>query len=330
MSDTRTAVAQPMPALQVTGLKTVFALPQGALSAVDGVDLSVRRGEVLGIVGESGCGKSTMALTIAGLLPPRARMEAGTIHIGGRDVSAMSARERRQLRGREVAMVFQDPLTFLNPVMRVGEQIAEKFLAHEDAPRAAVASRVQGLLREVGLAPGAARMYPHELSGGMRQRVLIAIALACGPGVVIADEPTSALDVTTQAQILELFRDLQRAHGTAVLLITHDIGVAAEICDEVCVMYAGRIVERGTVFDVLERPAHPYTQALLAASAPAAGGSLRDAVLAGLPPDLLAPPAGCRFHPRCAHATARCSAQEPPLRRAGTHSSWCWLGPSDD
>ena len=312
--------------LQADGLTVDFATPQGALRAVDAVSLRLCGGVVLGVVGESGCGKSTMAFALAGLLPAQASVTAGSIRLRGRDVTTLAPEERRAIRGREVAMVFQDPLTYLNPVMRVGEQIAEKFDAHDCAPAGGVTGEVSRLLQEVGLAPGAAAMYPHELSGGMRQRVLIAMAIACNPCLVIADEPTSALDVTTQAQILQLFGDLRRSRGASLLLITHDVGVAAELCDEVCVMYAGRIVEKGSVFDVLERPAHPYTQALLAAAAPQPG---RGHALKGSPPDLLSPPTGCRFHPRCPYTTARCSAEEPPQCGSGTHQFACWLGTDD-
>jgi peptide/nickel transport system ATP-binding protein len=314
------------PLLELRGLRTVFNLRHGRVRAVDGVDLVIRAGAVVGVVGESGCGKSTMAHSIVRLLPHRAEIVDGAILFGGRDLVRLSPDELRRIRGRDIAMVFQDPLTYLNPTLRIGTQIAEKIWAHEPDGRADAADAVTTLLREVGLPAGVEERYPHEVSGGMRQRVLIAIALACGPSLIIADEPTSALDVTTQAQILEVFRGLQRSRRTAFLVITHDLGVAAELCDEVCVMYAGQIVERGSVYDVLERPEHPYTQGLLASVLSIDEFRASVVTLDGTPPDLTDPPAGCRFHPRCPHATAVCAERVPPVVEVGAgHQVACWL-----
>jgi oligopeptide/dipeptide ABC transporter ATP-binding protein len=314
------------PLLELRGLRTVFNLRHGRVRAVDGVDLVIKPGRVVGVVGESGCGKSTMAHSIIRLLPHRAELVNGSILFGGRDLARLAPEELRRVRGRQIAMVFQDPLTYLNPTLRIGTQIAEKFWAHETEPRENVRRAIATLLREVGLPAGVEERYPHELSGGMRQRVLIAIALACKPSLIIADEPTSALDVTTQAQILELFRALQRSRETAFLLITHDLGVAAELCDDVCVMYAGQIVERGSVYDVLERPGHPYTQGLLASVLSIDEFRASVVTLDGTPPDLTDPPAGCRFHPRCPHATAVCAERVPPVVDVGAgHEVMCWL-----
>jgi oligopeptide/dipeptide ABC transporter ATP-binding protein len=314
------------PLLELRGLRTVFNLRHGRVRAVDGVDLVLKAGTILGVVGESGCGKSTLAHSIMRLLPHRAQLVDGSILFGGRDLARLGPEDLRRLRGREIAMVFQDPLTYLNPTLRVDLQIAEKIWAHETTSREQVHAEIATLLREVGLPPGVERRYPHELSGGMRQRVLIAIALACGPSLIIADEPTSALDVTTQAQILDVFRALQRSRKTAFLVITHDVGVAAELCDEVCVMYAGQIVERGSIYDVLERPAHPYTQGLLASVLSIDEFRATVVTLDGSPPDLTDPPAGCRFHPRCPHATAVCAERVPPVVDVGAgHEVMCWL-----
>jgi oligopeptide/dipeptide ABC transporter ATP-binding protein len=314
------------PLLELRGLRTVFNLRHGRVRAVDGVDLVLRAGTILGVVGESGCGKSTLAHSIMRLLPHRAELVDGTILFAGRDLVRLGPEDLRRLRGREIAMVFQDPLTYLNPTLRIDVQLAEKIRAHEAKPREEIQAEIATLLREVGLPPGVERRYPHELSGGMRQRVLIAMALACGPSLIIADEPTSALDVTTQAQILDVFRALRASRQTALLVITHDVGVAAELCDEVCVMYAGQIVERGSVYDVLERPEHPYTQGLLASVLSIDEFRATVVTLEGSPPDLTTPPPGCRFHPRCPHATAVCAERTPPVVNVGaSHEVMCWL-----
>lgn len=314
------------PLLELRALRAVFNLQHGRVCAVDNVDLAIDHGSVVGVVGESGSGKTTLAHAIVGLLPPRAQIAGGAVLFGGRDLARLAAEELRKVRGREIAMVFQDPLTYLNPTLRIGTQIAEKFWAHKTERGVATGPAIATLMREVGLPIGTETRYPHELSGGMRQRALIAMALACRPSLIIADEPTSALDVTTQAQILDLFRALQRSHNTAFLIITHDIGVAAELCDYVCVMYAGQIVERGSVFDVLERPEHPYTQGLLASAVSADSTHALGIALDGAPPDLVDPPPGCRFQPRCPRSTPVCAQAAPPVAKLGAgHEVSCWL-----
>jgi oligopeptide/dipeptide ABC transporter ATP-binding protein len=319
-------VGAPSPLLQVRRLRTFFYFRDSCVRAVDGADLDVPEGTVVGIVGESGCGKSTTAHSIIRLLPLRARIVEGSIVFGGRDLVALAPDEMRGVRGRHIAMIFQDPLTYLNPTLRVGEQIAEKIRTHLGLPEPRIREMVAALLDEVGLPAGAEALYPHEMSGGMGQRALIATAMACEPSLIIADEPTSALDVTTQAQILELFKRLREAHRTAFLLITHDLGVAAEVCDWVYVMYAGEIVESGSVYDVLERPAHPYTQGLLASALSIDEFRETLSVLEGNPPDLGAPPTGCRFHPRCPYAMAVCSQEAPPVTEVEPdHGAACWL-----
>lgn len=319
-------MSRPEPLLRVEQLRTYFYFRNSCVRAVDGVDLVVPEGSVVGIVGESGCGKSTTAHSIIRLVPARARIVGGAVVFRGRDLVGLDGGEMRGIRGRHISMVFQDPLTYLNPTLRIGEQIGEKIRTHLRLPEMQVRSLVASLLHEVGLAAGAERLYAHEMSGGMRQRALIAMALACEPALIIADEPTSALDVTTQAQILELFRGLREAHRTSFVLITHDLGVAAEICDWIYVMYAGEIVESGSVYDVLERPAHPYTQALLSSALSIDEFRETLSVLEGQPPDLASPPPGCRFHPRCSYATEVCGSQAPPrVEVCPGHHTACWL-----
>ena len=316
-----------MATLTVENLRTTFRTDDGPVGAVDGVSLSVDAGRVLGIVGESGCGKSAMSLSIMGLLPRTATVE-GSIRLGERELVGMPEGDLRALRGDELAMIFQDPMTSLNPVMTVGWQLVEAIRIHrsvakDEARRIAVAS-----LAAVGIPSPEERLrsYPMELSGGMRQRVMIAMALINRPRLLIADEPTTALDVTTQAQILELMRTLRSEVDAAILLITHDLGVVAEMCDEVAVMYAGRIVERAPVDDLFTRPQHPYTWGLLA-SLPGrnvAGERLHQ--IPGAPPSLLRPPVGCRFAPRCPYAMDVCRADPAPaLERSGATSAACHL-----
>ncbi len=308
----------PDPVLEIQGLVTSFRGARGVVRAVDGVSLAVGRGQTLCVAGESGCGKSATALSVMGLLPPSARVEAGTIRFQGADLLALRPGQRRRLRGRAMAMVFQEAMSALNPVQTVGRQVAEAFAIHGTAPRAQARERAAALLRQVGLDDAARRLddYPHQLSGGMRQRVMIAIALANRPALLVADEPTTALDVTVQAQVLRLLRDLQREHGMAVVFVTHDLAVAAEIGDRIAVMVGGRVVEQGAAADVLARPAHPYTAALLAAR-PRPGRSRRDGARLGtgaadiaLSP---AAPGGCHYAPRCPQAQERCRAQQPAL-----------------
>lgn len=304
--------------LEVRGLRVEFATPRGALAAVDGIDLELFAGETLCVVGESGCGKSVTALSILRLLPtPPARISAGEIRFEGRDLLRLSEPELRELRGKRIAMVFQEPMTSLNPVFRIGDQIGEALLVHGVRSRSVRDARVLELLELVGIPEPArrARSYPHQLSGGMRQRVMIAMALANDPAVLIADEPTTALDVTIQAQILELLDSLKRRFRMAVLLITHDLGIVAENADQVAVLYAGRVVETGAVERVFAAPAHPYTDGLLRAL-PGLDGQPRTplAVIPGRVPDLSERQVGCRFRERCPRATQVCADVDPALR----------------
>jgi peptide/nickel transport system ATP-binding protein len=313
--------------LEIEDLKVDIALRRGVVHAVDGVSFSVAAGETVGIVGESGCGKTTTGLSIPRLLPPGGRIVGGRIRLDGRELTALDEDGIRAVRGSAVGVVFQDPMTSLNPTMTVGAQVGESLIIHGAAGKAGALDRARELLALVGLPdPDAqARKYPHELSGGMRQRIAIAIALAGEPQLVIADEPTTALDVTTQDQILELFERLQQELGMALILITHDLGVVAGHADRVLVMYAGKIVETGTTDQVYTRARHRYTEALLA-SVPHLTTSRGDVLrtIPGLPPDLSSPPRACRFHPRCPHATDVCREQEPPLVAAdGDHPFAC-------
>ena len=305
-----------MALLEIQDLRVAFGTRDGVVKAVDGVSLSLDRGRTLGIVGESGSGKSVTALTVMGLTRlPNASVE-GRVLLDGLDLLSLPSDELRHVRGRRVAMIFQDPLSSLHPLYKVGWQIVEAIRAHEDVSESVARRRALDALREVGIPSAAERVdsYPHELSGGMRQRVMIAMALVLDPEILIADEPTTALDVTVQAQILDLIRNLQEEHGTAVVLITHDLGVVAETADEVAVMYAGRVAERGTLETVLEAPEHPYTWGLLR-SIPARGASASERLepIKGSPPSLIHVPSGCAFHPRCPHAFSVCPQKEPAL-----------------
>ena len=304
------------PILEVRDLHTQFFTDDGVVQAVNGVSFDLHEGESLGIVGESGCGKSMTALSIMGLVPEPGRVTAGQIRFRGEDLLRMRAEDVRDLRGRDMAMIFQDPLSSLNPVLKNGFQIEEAILAHRDLPRRQAMERAIGLLRKVRVqAPEArARDYPFQLSGGMRQRTMIAMGLANDPAMLIADEPTTALDVTVQAQILELLRDLNRELNTAIIMITHNLGVVAGLCSRVIVMYAGQIVEEGPVDEIFEHPQHPYTWALLR-SVPRIDALRHERLrsIEGLPPDLISPPGGCRFHPRCPFRVDRCFREEPPL-----------------
>jgi oligopeptide/dipeptide ABC transporter ATP-binding protein len=309
------------PLLRVRDLRTWFHTDAGVARAVDGVSFDLDRGEVLGIVGESGCGKSVTSLSILGLIPspPGRIVEGSSVRLRDRELVGLSARELRRIRGADIAMIFQEPMTSLNPVFTVGEQVAEPLRLHLDLSRRAARDRAVELLDLVGIAAPARRAteYPHQLSGGMRQRVMIAMALACEPDVLIADEPTTALDVTIQAQILELIGSLRERLGMAVVLITHDLGVVAETCDRVLVMYAGRIVEQAPVGDLFEAPGHPYTEGLLGA-VPRLGASADSlAVIPGQVPSAYAWPSGCRFAGRCPYAWDRCDTEPPLLARGG-------------
>jgi peptide/nickel transport system ATP-binding protein len=317
-----------IPLLRVQGLTTIFNLPTGVVRAVDNVSLELRRGETLGLVGESGSGKSMTALSILRLVQPPGVTLGGPIEFNGRkDLLELSEREMRKIRGAEMALIFQEPMTALNPVFTIGEQIAEAILVHHQASRAAARDRAVELLAAVSIpAPEKrTRDYPHQLSGGMRQRVLIAMALACRPLLLIADEPTTALDVTIQAEILDLLREMKERFDLALLLITHDLGVVAGHADRVAVMYAGRIVEEGLVRQVFHAPAHPYTRGLLA-SIPGGRPGQRLAGIEGTVPNLASLPPGCAFEPRCPERFAKCgTAPPPPFQVAPDHSTRCYL-----
>ena len=321
--------------LDVRGLSTHFFTPDGVVQAVDDVSFDLGYGETLGLVGESGCGKSVTALSIARLVPnPPGKIVAGEIVFDGIDVLKMNEDEMRHLRGKEIGFIFQDPLTSLNPTLTIGYQIAESIRQHMGLSSKAATDRVAELLGKVGIPRARERLkdYPHQFSGGMRQRVMIAIALSCDPKLILADEPTTALDVTIQAQILELIQRLSDEFHTAVLLITHDLGIAAGMCDRVNVMYAGRIVETGTVDELFERPRMPYSWGLLD-SLPrlddVRGERLR--TIEGLPPLLIEPPDACRFEPRCRFARDKCREEEPELTLRGDtlHAARCWATQPD-
>jgi oligopeptide transport system ATP-binding protein len=318
------------PILQVKHLSTSFFTDDGEVKAVRDVSFDLYEGETLGIVGESGCGKSVTVLSILGLVQRPGRIVGGEILFQGRDLAKVDAEELRHVRGRDIAMIFQDPLSSLNPVMTVGYQIDEAMFTHDVIPHDDVKERGVELLNEVRVPDAARRVkdYPHQFSGGMRQRAMIAMALSNRPKTLIADEPTTALDVTVQAQILELLRDLNRETGTSIILITHNLGVVAGLCQRVLVMYAGEIVEEGSAEQIFESPQHPYTWSLLR-SMPRVDTSRRDRLrsIEGLPPDLIAPPPGCKFNPRCPFRIERCFTEDPPLEpvgRAGQRAA-CWV-----
>jgi peptide/nickel transport system ATP-binding protein len=314
--------------LEVDRLNVQFPARQGILTAVNDVSFSIDAGEVLGVVGESGAGKTLTGLAIIGLLEPPGRIASGEVRLEGRRIDHLPHEELRRVRGRRIGMVFQDPLTSLNPLYTIGEQLEETILTHLPLGRAQAHARALSLLREVGITAPESRYrhYPHQFSGGMRQRVVIALALAAQPSLLIADEPTTALDVSIQAQIIVLLKRLARERGTAVMLITHDMGVIAETADRVAVMYAGRIVEIGPVREVIHSPRHPYTAGLMG-SIPriVAGSRARLAQIEGAMPRLNAIPAGCAFNPRCPKRFARCFVARPELLPAGTTQAACWL-----
>jgi peptide/nickel transport system ATP-binding protein len=308
-----------MALLEVTELKTHFRTDDGIVKAVDGVSFSVEKGQTLGIVGESGSGKSVTCLTIMGLNAKRNTISSGQAIFNGQNLLGMSSGKLREIRGDDIAMIFQDPMTSLNPVHRIGHQLVEAIQLHRDVTRKQARARALELLRAVGIPRPERRIgdYPHQFSGGMRQRVMIAMALVNDPDLLIADEPTTALDVTTQAQILKLMTDLQKDFGSAIIIITHDLGVIAEVADDVVVMYAGRIAEHAPVHNLFKRPHHPYTWGLLG-SLPRLDTDVERLVqIQGQPPSLLNPPRGCRFHPRCPYVMSICKTVEPELLPAG-------------
>jgi oligopeptide/dipeptide ABC transporter ATP-binding protein len=318
--------------LEVRDLRTTFHTDDGPLAAVDGVSFDVHAGRTLAIVGESGCGKSVTALSVMGLLPDPRRQLRGSIRFDGRELVGLPPRELQDLRGDRMAMIFQEPMTSLNPAFTIGEQIVEGLLRHRRLTRAQAQARALAMLEKVRIPAAAQRFheYPHKLSGGMRQRAMIAMALACEPRLLIADEPTTALDVTIQAQILELMHALQEETGTAIVLITHDLGVVAETADDVLVMYAGRVVEQAPVRELFARPQHPYTVGLLGSIPRLHGRQERLAAIEGQVPSLLHMPPGCRFARRCPFAVAECRADAPRLREVGVaHRSACRRAPLD-
>lgn len=317
--------------LEVSGLRVTFDIGGRPVPAVDGLGFALREGRTLGIVGESGSGKSISALAVMGLIPsPPGRIASGSIRFRGRELVGMEESRRRRIRGKDIAMIFQEPMTALNPVFTVGEQIAETLMLHEGIGRSAALERAAGLLGEVGIPEPGTRLgnYPFQLSGGMRQRVMIAIALACRPAVLIADEPTTALDVSVQAQIFQLLKDTQRRHGTSILFITHDMGSIAAMADRVIVMYAGTCVEAGSAEEILLDPRHPYTRGLIACIPRLdRGGGKRETPLPEIPgmvPSIAALGPGCPFASRCAGADALCRAKRPPFLADGERGAACW------
>ena len=323
-----------MSLLRVDDLKVHFPTEDGLVKAVNGISFSLEKGETLGIVGESGSGKSVTSLALMGLHKGSRAQISGSIYIAGEEINSKTEAEMRQLRGNKVAMIFQDALASLHPYFKVGDQIAEAYLVHNNVSRSDAHKRAIEMLRRVGINDPEKRAldYPHQFSGGMRQRAMIAMALSCNPSLIIADEPTTALDVTIQAQILELLKDLQREYGMSIILITHDLGVVSQTADKILIMYAGKAVEEGSVDDVLHRPQHPYTWGLLK-SVPQLKGDpeKRLEVIPGNPPSLINAPQGCAFHPRCQFAASRlaqCSTEVPILQidpNAKTHTSACHI-----
>ena len=324
----RVGPADPDVLLDVRDLRTYFHVMDGVVKAVDGVSFSVKRGQTLGVVGESGCGKSVTAMTIMRLLDvPPAEIASGEVIFGGRDILHIPEEEMRQLRGNDIAMIFQEPMSSLNPVFTLGDQISEAVIQHLKVSKKEATERAIEALRTVGIAYPERRIkqYPHELSGGQRQRVMIAMALSCEPKLLIADEPTTALDVTIQAQILELISAIQEETGTAVMLITHDLGVVAETANDIVVMYAGRVVEHGPAAQVLLQPKHPYTEGLLA-SIPSKGmRGQRLNVIKGTVPNPFNMPAGCNFAPRCPYVFEPCQTLDPRVDDTGGPPVACWL-----
>ncbi len=315
-----------MSLLDVKGLKVHFETRDGTVRAVDGVDFSLGEGESLGLAGESGCGKTTAALAIMRLLPTNGRIVEGEVNYMGYDLAKMTSNQIRGIRWRHISIIFQGAMNALNPVTRVGAQLAEPIILHEKVDEEVAMKRVGELLELVGIHKDRANEYPHEFSGGMRQRVMIAMALACNPRIVIADEPVTALDVMIQAQILELLERLKRELGLSMILISHDLSVMAETCDSMAIMYAGKIVEAGSVRDVFKKANHPYTKDLIAAFPDIEGPSVLPAYIPGLLPSLIDPPEGCRFHPRCKYAWDKCVAEDPVLDLVGEgHQSACHL-----
>ncbi len=313
------------PVLQVKDLTMHYQTRQGTVKAVDGISFELARGEVLGLVGESGCGKTSIAVTLMKLLPDNALILKGQVLLDGQDLMTMDDTTLRKYRWRRISMIFQAAMNSLDPVHRVGDQIIEAIEAHDMAATLKEAQEtVDRLFRLVGLDPRLTDRYPHEFSGGMRQRAVIAMALACEPDVIVADEPTTALDVIVQDRILRQIKEIQTDLNMSMIYITHDIAVVAEVTDRIGVMYAGKLVELGSTADVFERPIHPYTKALLSVFPSIRGEKRPLTTLGGEPPNLADPPTGCRFHPRCPYATAICQQEEPPIVVRDGHWAACW------
>lgn len=315
--------------LEVSDLKTHFFTDDGVVKAVDGVSFSIKEGETFGLVGESGCGKSVTALSIIRLIPdPPGKIVDGKVYLGGEDLVKKSEKEMQKVRGNKISMIFQEPMTSLDPVFTIGSELMEVIQLHQDLDKEEARKKAIEMLKVVGIPEPEKRIeeYPHQLSGGMRQRAMIAMALSCNPQLLIADEPTTALDVTIQAQILRLMDKLKEDFSAAVLLITHDLGVIAETCENVAVMYAGEIVEYGSVEDIFENPLHPYTAGLNKAIPRLDTDTERLQIIEGNVPNLIDLPPGCKFHPRCPYAMDICAKEEPPLKkREGNHLSRCYL-----
>jgi len=315
--------------LEVKDLATYFYTPEGVVKAVDGISYEIEEGETLGLVGESGCGKSVSALSIMRLIQKPGKTVSGQVTFDGQDLLALSDNEMRRIRGKDIAMIFQEPMTSLNPVLTIGRQLTESLQLHMGMDKKQALDRAGELLEMVGIPEGRGRLrdYPHQFSGGMRQRVMIAMALSCDPKLLIADEPTTALDVTIQAQILELVQRLGKELGTSVLVITHNLGVVARYADRVNVMYAGKIIERGTAREIYGNPRHPYTLGLLR-SVPRLDEPRKELLepIEGLPPDLIGLPPGCSFRPRCKYSIDRCAIDIPPLSEVSEgHTAACWV-----
>ena len=314
--------------LDVKDLKTYFRIDEDILKAVDGVSFSIEKGRTLGLVGESGCGKSVTALSIMKLIPEPPAVITGEVRLSGRNILAMSDRELREIRGNKISMIFQEPMTSLNPVFTVESQIVETIMLHQKAGKKDAVGIAVGLLKDVGIPEPEKRLkdYPHQLSGGMRQRIMIAMALSCNPGLLIADEPTTALDVTIQAQILELLKELQNKFGMGILMITHDLGVISEIAHDVCVMYTGKVVEQAGVDDLFEYPMHPYTVGLMRSIPSVEKKNRKLDTIPGTVPDLLSLPIGCNFSTRCYKVKDKCLKDKPELLKVGdAHFVSCWF-----
>jgi len=317
-----------MPILDVQDLRTYYSTLRGPVKAVDGVGLQVSQGEALGLAGESGCGKTTVALSLMRILPSSGKIMGGKILFKDKDIVTLNEKQMRKIRWKGMSIVFQGAMNALNPLFRLGDQISEAILTHEaKVSKREAMKRTRKLLELVGLEPKRTKDYPHELSGGMRQRGLIAMALACNPQLLIADEPGTALDVIVQAQVLSLMEELKRKLNLAMLLITHDLSIIADTCEKVAIMYAGKIVEHGDIADIFKEPLHPYTQGLIGAFPSIKAAKKRISSIPGLPPDLLNPPSGCRFHPRCSYAKDLCKSEDPVEIRVseGSHFAACHL-----